>query len=119
MKNLTLKTVPISVNALYRGRRFLTKEGKGTKEAMGYEAKSQFRGKPLKCVIGLDIDFYVPNMRSDLDNLLKATLDCLTGIIWEDDRQVIEILARKYQEKKNPRIELTVNDLSTLQLSGS
>jgi Holliday junction resolvase RusA-like endonuclease len=77
---------------------------------MAWEAKKQFRGKPLQCDIGLDIDFYVSNHRSDLDNLLKATLDCLTGIVWKDDKQIIELLVRKYVDKKNPRIEMNVNN---------
>lgn len=110
MKKIVLKTTPISVNKLYQGRRFLTDIGKSTKEVMGYEAKKQYKGKPLKCPIGLDIDFYVPNKLSDLDNLLKATLDCLTGILWEDDRQITQILTNKYIDKKNPRVELEINE---------
>lgn len=111
MKTIILKTKPVSVNSMYRGRRFLTKEGKSTKEVMEWEAKKQFKGKPLKGDIGVDIDFYISNPLSDLDNLLKATFDCLTGIIWEDDRQIIEILARKYVDKKNTRIEIIINEL--------
>lgn len=109
MKQIVLKTKPISVNQLYRGRRFLTANGKSVKELMGYEAKKQYAGKPLKCYIGLDIDFYVPNHRSDLDNLLKATIDCLTGILWDDDNQIVQILTNKYIDKKNPRITIELN----------
>lgn len=112
MKKIVLKTKPVSVNQLYTGRRFLTKNGKGTKETMGWEAKKQYKGKALGCEIILDIDFYVPNNMSDLDNLLKATIDCLTGILWIDDRQIVEILARKYIDKKNPRIEISINPLT-------
>lgn len=111
MKKIVLKTKPISVNQLYRGRKFLTSVGKSTKEVMAWEAKKQYRGKAMQCDIGVDIDFYVPNNRSDLDNLLKATIDCLTGILWVDDHQIIEILARKYIDKKEPRIEIIINQL--------
>ena len=31
----------------------------------------------------------------DLDNLMKLYMDCLTGTVWEDDRQVIEFSAKK------------------------
>jgi len=86
MKKIVLKTPPISVNQLYTGRRYLTQKGSNTKELMSWEAKKQYKGKALECDIGLDIDFYVRNGRSDLDNLLKATIDCLTGILWIDDR---------------------------------
>ncbi len=111
MKTIIIKTKPISVNSLYYGVKRITKEGKDTKTTMAWEVKSQYRGKPLQCDIGLDIDFFVPNQLSDLDNLLKGTLDCLTGILWDDDRQIIEIMARKYVDKKNPRIEILINQL--------
>jgi crossover junction endodeoxyribonuclease RusA len=113
MNKIIIKTKPVSVNAMYRGgRRFLTKEGKSAKESISWELKKQYRGKALGCDIGLDIDFYVPNQRSDLDNLLKGLLDCLTGIIYIDDKQIVEILARKYVDKKEPRIEIIINELS-------
>lgn len=115
MKAIILKTKPISVNTLYRGRRFITSEGKSTKALMAYEAKKQWKNKPLKCNISIDIDFHVPNCKSDLDNLLKATLDCLTGVIWVDDRQITQILANKYIDKKTPRIELLINELEDLK----
>lgn len=111
MKPIIIKTKPISVNALYRGRRFLTKEGKNTKEAMAWEVKSQYRGKPLKCDIDLQICFYVPNKMSDLDNLLKGTLDCMTGILWTDDRQIIRIVAEKHVDKKNPEIKVFISKI--------
>ena len=96
---------------MYRGRRFLSKEGKAAKESIGWEIKKQYRSKPLKCPIGVDIDFYVPNSRSDLDNLLKGVLDCMSGLVYEDDRQIIQILTNKWIDKKEPRIEIIVNQL--------
>jgi Holliday junction resolvase RusA-like endonuclease len=111
MKKITILTKPISVNAMYRGRRFLTKEGKASKEGIAWEIKSQYKEKPLKCVLGLEVDFYVTNPRSDLDGLLKGFIDSGTGILFDDDRQIIEILARKYIDKANPRVELIINEL--------
>ena len=109
MKTLILKTKPISVNAMYRGRRFLTKEGKATKEAMAWEIKSQIRSlKPYEGDIAMNVVFYVPNLRSDLDNLLKAFLDSLTGLLYKDDSQITELHIFKELDKKNPRIELSI-----------
>jgi len=36
------------------------------------------------------------NKRTDIDNLIKHTLDCLTGILFKDDSQIIKIYASKY-----------------------
>lgn len=108
MKTITLKTKPISVNKMYRGRRFMSKEGKETKEAMGWEIKKQWKGEIIKDEVAINIIFYVPNKRSDLDNLLKGTLDCLTGIIYEDDSQITELHVFKENDKENPRIVLSV-----------
>lgn len=104
---LTFKTVPLSVNKLYRGRRFSTKEGIAMKESLGYEAKKQWKEKPIEGQLGLRIEFHVKNKRADLDNLLKGFLDSLSGILYLDDSQIVEIKARRYLAKE-PQILLEV-----------
>ena len=48
-----------------------------------------------------------PASRPDLDNYIKAVLDALNGIVWEDDSAIVGIAARKtYGEK--PMVQLTV-----------
>lgn len=36
-----------------------------------------------------------PDVMPDLDKLVRAILDSLTGIVWGDDGQVVDIVARK------------------------
>lgn len=43
----------------------------------------------------------------DLDNFIKAALDALNGIAFEDDRYVLDIQA-KMRLSKQPRVEVTV-----------
>lgn len=38
---------------------------------------------------------YPDGSRQDLDNLEKFTWDCLNGLSWNDDRQIVESLSRK------------------------
>ena len=60
----------------------------------------------------LIIDIYFQSDRSDLDNALKIVLDCLqTSESIKNDRLCSEIYARKFIDKKNPRIEFTVEEL--------
>lgn len=79
------------------------------KEAMAWEVKSQWKGPVIEDDIVLSIKFFVPNLRADLDNLLKATLDSLTGIIWKDDCQLMGLHCQKIPDKAKPRIELEIS----------
>lgn len=91
MKTLTLTTKIPSVNSMYRGRRFLTKDGKEAKQAIQWEIKSQHSGEPTLEPVELNIIFYVKNNRADIDNMLKAAIDCLTGLVYKDDSQIVAL----------------------------
>jgi Holliday junction resolvase RusA-like endonuclease len=39
----------------------------------------------------------------DVDNLAKAILDCLKGIIFEEDSQLVNLLVKKYVHQKKPK----------------
>lgn len=55
-----------------------------------------------------------PISKPDIDNYAKGILDALKGIIWEDDGQVVDLIARKYYSAK-PRAEIIVRQLSATQ----
>ena len=56
------------------------------------------------------LDFYCRTARRvDLDNLCKAVLDALNGIVWNDDCDVTQLSAAKDIDRENPRVEVTVN----------
>jgi Holliday junction resolvase RusA-like endonuclease len=103
MKIIEIRTPMISVNKMYRGRRFLSKDGKDTKTAIAWEIASTGKNSPLEGTVALNIIFYVKNNRADLDNMLKALLDCMTGTVYKDDSQVTEIHCFKEIDKENPR----------------
>jgi crossover junction endodeoxyribonuclease RusA len=107
--SMIVKTLPLTTNSLYRGRRYMTEKGKANKDAMGWEIKQAWANKPfLKCPIRLKIDLYWPDMRRhDVDNI-KALLDSMTGIVYEDDSEIKELWIAKHHDKKNPRVEIEV-----------
>lgn len=39
--------------------------------------------------------FQLPGQKPDIDNLEKFYLDCANGILWKDDKQIIEIYSKK------------------------
>jgi len=47
---------------------------------------------------------------ADIDNYIKAVLDSLEGIYYENDKQIVMIRARKYYSE-TPRIEYTQEEL--------
>lgn len=65
---------------------------------------------PVAGPVRLDCVFRFDTIGSDLDNRLKALKDALTGLVWFDDCQVIEmecakILTGKYQ---GPAVKVSV-----------
>ncbi len=46
----------------------------------------------------------------DIDNYLKAILDSLNGVLFVDDRQVVEVYARKRYSDK-PNIKFAMKEL--------
>ncbi len=61
--------------------------------------------------VAVTLHFYRPQKRGDLDNMLKAMLDVLHGIAFENDDQVIEIHAYRHDDKNEPRASVEVWDV--------
>lgn len=54
-----------------------------------------------------------PVVKPDTDNYIKSTLDGLNGLLWEDDNQIVDLIAHKYYSD-NPRVEIEVTQLNEL-----
>ena len=54
-----------------------------------------------------------PVVKPDTDNYVKSTLDGLNGLLWEDDNQIVDLIAHKYYSD-NPRVEIEVTQLNEL-----
>lgn len=110
---------PPSVNAMYRntrvrwgnGRgRVLSDEGHAFKSAVATIAMIERAGYTLEPV-KLTIRLFRPRKSGDLDNFIKSVQDSLTGVCWRDDSQVVEIHAYRFEDKKNPRVEIEIAEL--------
>lgn len=108
---LVFKIFPLTTNKLYAHvgrRRFLTKTARDNKEAIGWEARTQYQGLPLAGLVSVSVAFYYPDRRRhDIDNI-KSLFDVLSGIVWEDDSQIVEMNVKKAIDKKEPRVEVGV-----------
>lgn len=60
----------------------------------------------------LHLQVFYPTQKSDLDNSLKVILDCLqksNTIV--NDNKCVKIVAEKYLDKANPRIEFEIKEI--------
>lgn len=98
MITLTLSAIPPRVNDMYSsaGRFHKNQEAKDAIEALQWEAKSQHRGAPLEGDLAVRLFFFFKNMRSDIDGSVKSTLDVMNGIVYKDDKQILELHVNKY-----------------------
>lgn len=53
-----------------------------------------------------------PVVKSDIDNYIKALFDSLNGVVWQDDKQIVDLIAHKYYSE-NPRIEIEVIEVNS------
>jgi crossover junction endodeoxyribonuclease RusA len=95
MQTINIKTSPVSINKRYtiaRNRNILSNEYRAAKEAMEWEIKGQFRGEILTddnlCV---NLFIYYKGRKADIDAYIKIILDAMTGIVYEDDKQINEL----------------------------
>jgi crossover junction endodeoxyribonuclease RusA len=102
---------PPSANRLWKNARgHMVKSAEA--KVYGYQvlAIAQQAGiSPMTGAVAVTIDVYRPRKSGDLDNRLKITIDSLNGLAWNDDAQIVEIHARRFDDKHNPRIEVEVS----------
>ena len=102
---------PVQDRPVRQPHRHQTAEGKAAKEAYGWEARSQWQGKPLPGEIVLSVTFYFKTKRRrDLDNQNKILFDALSGIVYDDDGQISELRLRREYDCARPRIEIQVQE---------
>lgn len=115
MINLKLLGEPKSTQNAYRivckpfGSLYMVKDAQDLKLSYQWQAKSQYKGKPLEGNLEIWVNiFFGTKRRADIDNFSKLLFDSLTGICWNDDSQIILAHFGKQHCKDNPRIELSI-----------
>jgi len=112
---ITIPGTPISKSNAYRvitinGHASLTK----SKAMQAYEQSflwqiGPMRGANISNPFELYLRVWFPSKRSDLDGCLKGILDCLQHAkVITNDNNCCKIVAEKYIDKDNPRIEFKI-----------
>lgn len=75
-----------------------------------------YRNKNIQGFFELYADVYFQSNQPDLDNSLKGLLDCLqTCKAIKNDRNCVKIVANKFIDKNNPRIEFTLLEVDGIE----
>lgn len=100
------------------------------KKQLGMMCRFQYKQAPLAGPLKVEMNFFRhvqssvskkelklrlsgshrPVVKPDTDNYIKSTLDGLNGLLWEDDNQIVDLVAHKYYSDK-PRVEIEVTKL--------
>lgn len=101
--------MPPTTNSMYKpfgGRFHVNTKAKADKEAMAWEARSQYRGAPLEGDLEVMVWLTWPTRRNhDVDNI-KSLLDSMKGILWIDDGQITRLVTEKAYEKGVSRVDI-------------
>lgn len=112
-------TIPIDPIELARpkfshGRAYLPPRSRSYRQAVQALVKTLITRDKISFLTGelfCSVKFFrrfkptAPNF-GDIDNHVKAILDALQGLIFDDDRQIVSVAASKLKDCQNPRIEI-------------
>lgn len=89
---------------------YMSADGKAIKESYQLQAQAQWKSDIIAFPVKIAVTLFFGDKRiRDIDNYNKLVLDALSVIVWEDDKQVVEMLIRKDYDKENPRIEIYID----------
>ncbi len=114
---IILSGAPKSTQHLYRytcrgkfGSYYMTAEAKALKEQYQWEVKSQWTLPIIKEDVEIHMALYFPTKRKgDIDNFCKIAFDSMTGVVFDDDKQIVKLTIEKFYDKHRPRICIEVD----------
>lgn len=89
------------------GRRFKAKPGSDYVIAVRSICAQQ-RVRPIEGDVAFEMRLYRPRKCGDVQNYNKVLLDALEGWAYENDKQISEFHAYRYDDKDNPRVEVQI-----------
>lgn len=99
------------------GHASLSKTSKLKEYEKSFFLQCPFRDKNITSFFMIDIDVFYANNRKDLDGSFKIILDCLQQCrVIKNDRECVEIHARKLVDVTQPRIEITIKPVDGIEV---
>lgn len=96
-----------------RGRAHTPTRTRAWERTVGWAALAAMQGRdPLAGDVAMWLHFRRKNrQRADLDNLVKAIADGANGILWHDDKQIVELHATVEYASECPGVAVDVRAL--------
>ena len=82
------------------------------KDTAGWRARAQGVRAAVAGNLRVTVHLYRPTRTGDIDNYLKVVFDSMTGVLWVDDAQVVELHVYRHDDKDCPRVELQVEEIA-------
>lgn len=100
--NIVIPGRPVPAVRMTQSSKFVHKQAQrylDYKVLVGWVAKNVLKTKvPTSAKASVAIQFYIHKGQTpDIDNLIKAILDGLNGIAWQDDKQVVKVIAERLE----------------------
>lgn len=94
----------------FRGKMHLSTEGRDYKDTVHLLCHGS---EPLEGAVCVNVDVYRARKAGDLDGYAKGLLDALNGVAYHDDAQIVELHMRRFDDKHDPRVEVTVEGMGS------
>jgi crossover junction endodeoxyribonuclease RusA len=104
---------PPSANRYWRhanGHTYKSEDARAYQVAVGWQCQALHLA-PHTGPVAVTVRLYRPAKRGDIDNSLKVLLDALQGHVYNDDAQIVELHAYRYDDKRDPRVEVDVESI--------
>ena len=101
----------------HRAQAYTPARTRAWEQQIGWAARQAMQGRrPFRGPLELVLYIYRANARrADADNIEKAAADAMTGIVYEDDDQIIDCHRYKRIDRDHPRLTITVTELQEME----
>ncbi|MDB4876428.1 MAG: rusA [Gemmatimonadetes bacterium] len=96
-----------------QARMLLSSEARAYKARIGLIVAPRIDAGPIR----VSIDWYRGRRSGDLDKRLGVVLDALQGVLYTNDAQIVELVARRFDDPGNARIVVTAEPALAVQPS--
>lgn len=97
-----------------QGKRYPSDRGKAFKKESQELLTKVYKASKMEGEIKAHIKLFRPRASGDIDNYIKPILDAMQGICFEDDKQIAELFIKRYEDKNNPRVEISLYELGNI-----